>query len=71
MRRPSRVEGLAALDPQGVRRIQNPRNSLLLGEGREAQMKALQVRGAEILLRDTRHLTGDLDSKLTRLQPVF
>ena len=28
-------EGLAALGPQGVRRIQNPRNPLLLGEGRE------------------------------------
>ena len=28
-------EGLAALGTQGVRRIQNPRNSLLLGEGRE------------------------------------
>ena len=28
-------EGLAALGPQGVRRIQNPRNPLLLVEGRE------------------------------------
>ena len=28
-------EGLAAFGPQGVRRIQNPRNPLLLGEGRE------------------------------------
>ena len=28
-------EGLAALGPQGVRRIQNPRNPLLLGERRE------------------------------------
>ena len=28
-------EGLAALGPQGVRRIQNPRNPLLLGEGWE------------------------------------
>ena len=26
-----------ALGPQGVRRIQNPRNPLLLGEGREGE----------------------------------
>ena len=31
-------EGLAALGPQGVRHIQNPRNSLLLGEGREGDL---------------------------------
>ena len=31
-------EGLAALGPQGVRRIQNPRNPLLLGEGREGDL---------------------------------
>ena len=30
-------EGLAALGPQGVRRIQNPRYPLLLGEGREGE----------------------------------
>ena len=33
-------EGLAALGPQGVRRIQNPRNPLLLGEGREGDFEA-------------------------------
>ncbi len=32
-------EGLAALGPQGVRRIQNPRNPLLLGEGREGDLE--------------------------------
>ena len=37
-------EGLAALGPQGVRRIQNPRNPLLLGEGREGDWE----RGKEI-----------------------
>ena len=31
-------EGLAALGPQGVRRIQNRRNPLLLGEGREGDL---------------------------------
>ena len=33
-------ENLAALGPQGVRRIQNPRNPLLLGEGREGDLEA-------------------------------
>ena len=33
-------EGLAALGPQGVRRIQNPRNPLLLVEGREGDLEA-------------------------------
>ena len=32
-------EGLAALGPQGVRRIQNPRNPLLLGERREGDLE--------------------------------
>ena len=32
-------EGLAALGPQGVRRIQNPRNPLLLVEGREGDLE--------------------------------
>ena len=32
-------EGLAALGPHGVRRIQNPRNPLLLGEGREGDLE--------------------------------
>ena len=36
-------EGLATLGPQGVRRIQNPRNPLLLGEGREGDLEVLQM----------------------------
>ena len=32
-------EGLAALGPQGVRRIQNRRNPLLLVEGREGDLE--------------------------------
>ena len=32
-------EGLAALGPQGVRRIQNPRNPLLLGERRKGDLE--------------------------------
>ena len=36
-------EGLAALGPQGVRRIQNPRNPLLLGERREGDLGALDA----------------------------
>ena len=32
-------EGLAALGPQGVRRIQNPRDPLLLGEGWEIDLE--------------------------------
>ena len=32
-------EGFAALGPQGVRRIQNPRNPLLLVEGREGDLE--------------------------------
>ncbi len=35
-------EALAALGPQGVRRIQNLRNPLLLGEGREGDLEDLQ-----------------------------
>ena len=35
-------EGLAALGPQGVRRIQNRRNPLLLGEGWERDSKRLE-----------------------------
>ena len=31
-------EGLTALGPQGVRRIQNPRNPLLLGVGGEEKL---------------------------------
>ena len=42
-------EGLAALGPQGVRRIQNPRNPLLLGEGREGDLEDLQLRLVECL----------------------
>lgn len=34
-------EGLAALGPQGVRRIQNRRDPLLLGEGREGDFKSI------------------------------
>ena len=36
-------EGLAALGPQGVRRIQNRRNPLLLGERREREPHPLQI----------------------------
>ena len=32
-------EGLAAFGPQGVRRIQNPRNPLLLGERRKGDLE--------------------------------
>ena len=32
-------EGLAAFGPQGVRRVQNRRNPLLLGEGREGNLE--------------------------------
>ena len=34
-------EGLAALGAQGVRRIQNRRDALLLGEGREGDFKSI------------------------------
>ena len=36
-------EGLAALGPQGVRRIQNRRNPLLLGERREGNLERGQL----------------------------
>ena len=41
-------EGLAALRPQGVRRIQNPRNPLLLVEGREGDLEAGHIFRVEV-----------------------
>ena len=41
-------EGLAALGPQGVRRIQNPRNPLLLVEGREGNLEAGYILRVEV-----------------------
>ena len=41
-------EGLAALGPQGVRRIQNPRDPLLLGEGRERDPEAGHILRVEV-----------------------
>ena len=42
-------EGLAALGPQGVRRIQNRRNPLLLVERREGNLEDLQLGFVECL----------------------
>ena len=36
-------DGLAALGPQGVRRIQNRRNPLLLGERREGDLERSEL----------------------------
>ena len=47
-------EGLAALGPQGVRRIQNPRNPLLLGERREGDLEVFWT----IFYRCLDHLLG-------------
>ena len=50
-------EGLAALGPQGVRRIQNPRNPLLLVEGREGDLEFQSPLVVEI--RDVRRLVPE------------
>ena len=44
----SKCEGLAALGPQGVRRIQNRRNPLLLGERREGDLEAGDILRVEV-----------------------
>jgi hypothetical protein len=45
-------EGLAAFGPQGIRRIQNPRNPLLLGQGWEGDFEFFEVRDIETRLVD-------------------
>ena len=57
-------EGLAALGPQGVRRIQNPRNPLLLGEGREGDLK----RGDVLKLLTLEETIGSLESFALSIQ---
>ena len=61
-------EGLAALGPQGVRRIQNPRNPLLLGEGREGDLgSTLQLFGIRDSRGPTRAQVRALSSGSVRL----
>ena len=60
-------EGLAALGPQGVRRIQNPRNPLLLGEGRERDLQAGHILRVKVYPIDK---AADSESGLWDIDPV-